>query len=79
MLKFMDPKFNEQCVDEFMKYQERIDVAVASLAKYKEDHRPPRGGWADGHYLRKCFLCQQGFFGDKRAVSCADCAYKEKP
>jgi len=41
----------------------------------KEDDRPMRGGWAPGGYIRVCVDCNQKFFGDKRAVSCADCAH----
>lgn len=41
----------------------------------KEDQRALRGGWAPGGYMRVCIHCEQKFFGDKRAVSCADCAY----
>lgn len=51
---------------------------VEKLATAKYDHRPPSGGWADGNYLRKCFTCEAGFFGDKRAVTCADFAYDAK-
>lgn len=37
--------------------------------------RPPRHGWAGGHYQCKCFKCGAGFIGDELAVLCADCAY----
>lgn len=51
----------------------------SAIRGYKEDHRPPRHGWADGHYLNKCHWCSENFIGDKRAVQCADCAYKDSP
>ena len=41
------------------------------------DTRPRRNGWAPGDYLNTCYLCNKQFVGDKRAVSCAPCAYKE--
>lgn len=42
---------------------------------WKEDSRPQRGAWAPGSYLSRCHVCQEQFIGDKRAYSCADCAY----
>lgn len=42
-----------------------------------EDARAPRGGWAPGGYIRTCKACQIRFTGDKRAWTCADCAYAE--
>lgn len=45
----------------------------------KEDSRPRRGNWAPGGYYCKCAYCQELFTGDKRAVVCADCAYKDWP
>ena len=44
---------------------------------YKQDSRPQRGWWAPGSYLNKCLSCGEKFIGDKRAGSCADCAYRE--
>lgn len=41
------------------------------------DTRPMLGGWAPGNYLRRCHVCKGGFIGDKRAMQCADCAYRE--
>lgn len=41
----------------------------------KDDTRPALGGWSPGHYLCRCGLCKSLFGGDKRAVTCADCAY----
>ena len=46
------------------------------LGRVKEDGSPARGGWAGGDYLCRCMRCQQNFLGDKRALVCADCAYK---
>ena len=45
----------------------------------KKDERPQRHGWAPGSYMRKCYACDTTFIGDKRAVTCADCAYKDAP
>lgn len=42
----------------------------------KQDSRPPLGLWAPGEYLNCCFSCGEHFIWDKRAVKCADCAYK---
>lgn len=42
---------------------------------FKEDDRPHRGAWAPGTYCCSCASCGDKFMGDKRAVSCADCAY----
>lgn len=43
------------------------------------DPRPPFGMWAPGNYLHNCVQCKKPFIGDKRATSCADCAYLNKP
>jgi hypothetical protein len=42
----------------------------------KEDTREKRGWWAPGAYYCKCVKCDEQFIGDKRALWCADCAYK---
>jgi len=42
----------------------------------QQDYRPQRGGWAPGLYLCQCRKCSSSFIGDKRAVECAECAYK---
>jgi hypothetical protein len=39
------------------------------------DTRLKRGGWAPGNYFGKCISCNCTFTGDKRACSCAPCAY----
>ncbi len=39
------------------------------------DIRPQKAGWAPGHYDCVCHSCDKKFIGDKRAVTCADCAY----
>ena len=44
---------------------------------FKKDARPPKGSWAPGGYACVCLTCGSTFDGDKRAVSCADCAYAE--
>lgn len=41
----------------------------------KEDERPKRRAWAPGGYLGRCVDCGDQFSGDKRALTCADCAY----
>lgn len=41
----------------------------------KEDSRAQRGTWAPGDYVCTCHKCKDAFIGDKRAVTCADCAY----
>jgi hypothetical protein len=45
----------------------------------KEDSRPKRYRWAPGGYYCECFHCKELFIGDKRATTCADCAYKDLP
>lgn len=39
------------------------------------DTRPQHGSWAPGSYICKCYSCGFYFTGDKRALSCAECAY----
>lgn len=47
------------------------------LEQYKTDERPHRHGWAPGSYLSRCRKCEAKFIGDKRAMTCADCAYSD--
>lgn len=54
---------------------EQLQQTNPSFKEDVDDLRPSRGGWAPGRYLRKCVGCGDGFIGDKRAVTCADCAY----
>lgn len=42
---------------------------------FKQSDLPQRGAWAPGKYLHKCSTCSEKFMGDKRALTCADCAY----
>jgi len=42
---------------------------------WKTDDRPARRGWAPGEYTNLCCRCGDNFIGDKRAMTCADCAY----
>jgi len=42
------------------------------------DKRPPYKGWAGGNYQCECLKCGEGFIGDKRCITCADCAYDTK-
>jgi hypothetical protein len=44
-----------------------------------KDERPQMGAWAPGNYSGKCIVCGGYFMGDKRALSCAPCAYGDKP
>lgn len=44
----------------------------------KQDARPIKSGWAPGNYGNFCCDCGEEFLGDKRAVQCADCAYKRR-
>lgn len=46
---------------------------------YKVDDRPKKGAWAPGDFINTCVECNDYFLGDKRATSCADCAYFEIP
>lgn len=41
------------------------------------DQRPKKDGWAPGKYTNECHKCGRQFTGDKRASTCADCAYGE--
>lgn len=41
----------------------------------KIDTRPKKDAWAPGNYISKCMKCDCTFQGDKRALTCADCAY----
>lgn len=44
---------------------------------YKTSDQPKRNGWAPGEYMNKCRKCEAGFIGDKRAMTCAECAYAD--
>ena len=45
----------------------------------EKDDRAKKDGWATGWYINiKCNECQKPFMGDKRAVTCAPCAYNDK-
>jgi hypothetical protein len=51
---------------------------MATLIKdMKQDARPQRHWWAPGGYVRLCRTCFDWFLGDKRAMTCADCAYTD--
>lgn len=45
---------------------------------FNMDDRPLRNGWAPGHYHGICHTCCKEYVGDKRSITCADCAYSEK-
>ena len=40
-----------------------------------KDDRPKKGAWAPGWYTNICGNCKSEMLSDKRAISCADCAY----
>ena len=47
--------------------------------RLEKDDRPKKDGWATGWYINvKCNECQKPFMGDKRAETCAPCAYRDK-
>lgn len=48
-----------------------------SILSAKKDDRGRCNGWAPGNYTNICMDCKKLFVGDKRAVQCADCAYKK--
>ena len=48
------------------------------ILEIKPDKRPPKKGWATGHYINICCKCKEEFLWDKRSSTCADCAYKEE-
>jgi hypothetical protein len=56
----------------------RGDMLKHVLDPGKKDERPQKGCWAPGDYLSECFTCKNMFLGDKRAMECANCAYKEQ-
>lgn len=56
---------------------DKLQQTNRSFQQDVADQRPPRGGWAPGRYFCKCVSCGDGFIGDKYAVTCADCAYKQ--
>jgi len=58
----------------FLIFMDARNIRNASDWK-KDDHRPPKGGWAEGGYMCLCVKCGYYFAGDKRAAECADCAY----
>lgn len=39
------------------------------------ENRPGKALWAPGDYLRRCHRCGKQFWGDKRSIECAPCAY----
>lgn len=39
------------------------------------DERPAKGRWARGGYQIPCGECHRLYYGDKRSLICADCAY----
>jgi len=43
----------------------------------KASERPQLNGWAPGGYLNECGTCKELFTGDKRAHTCALCAYHD--
>lgn len=37
----------------------------------------PLNGYAPGNYACVCLTCRKGFAGDKRAITCLECAVKQ--
>lgn len=58
-----------------MKEGERTNTV--NYMDLERDKRPQKGGWAPGMYTNICAVCRGDFIGDKRAIICADCAYKK--
>jgi hypothetical protein len=50
---------------------------VGKMLKEKDD-RPQKDWWAPGNYFCRCTKCNNNFLGDKRAGTCAPCAYGDK-
>lgn len=43
------------------------------------DDRPKKDGLCTGDYINiSCSDCKKPFMGDKRSLTCAPCAYKDK-
>lgn len=57
-----------------MQTETNIDDRPANI---KHSEKPPRGWWAPGGYFCRCHSCLSNFAGDKRAGTCADCAYAD--
>ena len=58
------------------KIERGLSAALEFVKAIKpQDSRPRRKMWAPGGYVCKCLDCGCQFVGDKRAISCADCAY----
>ena len=51
------------------------EIVGIDFGNMKFDDRPKLKGWAPGGYIGKCSTCKESFIGDKRAITCADCAY----
>ncbi len=56
--------------------KDKSDRKIVSPQDVKKDTRSKCGAWAPGKYYNSCCECGDMFIGDKRAVMCADCAYK---
>ena len=52
------------------------NFAYGTARNPKQDKRSQKGFWAPGDYYNQCRDCGDMFIGDKRAIMCADCAYK---
>ena len=52
-------------------------VTKESFSPYPESTRPRYNGWAPGGYTNICGTCKADFTGDKRAHTCAPCAYND--
>jgi len=62
--------------DDEESYKKRLNTELKMLRiKMPDDTRPHKDGWAPGNYTNNCHTCFEEFVGDKRAVTCAPCAY----
>ena len=85
LLQYLDPSRrllaaiddgNEMVDKQEKQILEELKDLPATLAEAcaERDERAPKGSWAPGNYYNKC-SCGAMFIGDKRAVTCAPCAY----
>ena len=57
-----------------------IGIDTADLFLPERDERPKKDGWCTGWYVNfRCSHCDKPFVGDKRAITCAPCAYNDEP
>ncbi len=90
---FVDGLYEKRTLENLDRWMERFGLLCAFIEeifpehkrdpsppyKIKKDERAAFGNWAPGEYMQYCISCQKTFIGDKRAGTCADCAYDKKP